>query len=169
MPFTREQKKEAYKKLPPEAQDFVMSNETTELIENLLKEAGLSEEQNVSADTEILYALYGLQPLAVAIANIANLSNKNVDDFSKLKSNLENNIFNKIPKNTEQNIEVEEKPVQNNIGEDFEQIILNQAKAMQPARSAPENLPTGEQKQEEKPKVVHNYTGESDPYREPLE
>lgn len=167
MKFSREQKKEAYKKLSPEVQDFVMSNETTELIENYLKEAGLSEEQSISADSEILYAMYGLQTLSEAIDNIAKSSGKNINDLSKLKTDLDNNIFRNIP---------QEKST-SNIGNSFEQIILNQARAMQPAREAgssqqqvvsskvPENLPV----EQEKPKVIHNYIGESDPYREPLQ
>jgi hypothetical protein len=65
---------------------------------------------------------------------------------------------------------------------------LNQAKAMQPAfaspelgygvakpavdeqrREAPTNLPTSEQNQSEQSRAIHNYIGESDPYREPIE
>ncbi|MDP2642012.1 MAG: hypothetical protein Q8P21_01840 [bacterium] len=72
-----------------------MSNETAELIANYSKEAGLSEEQMDLADSEILYTLFGLQTLAVAINNISRLSNKSVEELSKLKSSLENNIFNK--------------------------------------------------------------------------
>lgn len=172
MTFSRKQKIEAYKKLPPEVQDFVMSNETTELIENYLKETGLSEDQSISADSEILYAMYGLQTLSEAVENIAKLSGKNINDLVKLKKDLDNNILKNIP---------QEKST-NNIGQSFEDIILNQARAMQPARLAgesgrvtshevrdtnkvPENLPT----EQEKSKVIHNYIGDKDPYREPLQ
>lgn len=192
MNFTREQQKNAYEKLPPEVQDFIMANETTELISNYLKESGLTEDQSVLADSEILYALYRLQTLSTAMTNIEKLGNKNPGEFFKLKLNLENNIFDKIPQNT-QKIDTEQNQTepQNNIGESFEQIILNQAKAMQPARTqgeeparpageVPHNLPTNEPKsansttsfvepKEEKPKAIHNYVGESDPYRESLE
>ena len=181
MVFTKEQKKEAYKKLSPEVQDFVMSNETTELIENYLKEADLSEEQSTDADSEILYAMYGLQTLSGAIENIAKLSGKNINDLSKLKTDLDNNIFKNIPNMVNRPEEKSEETTQksspqNNVGNSFEQIILNQARAMQPAReaSAPENLPTADsatsyvEPQEEK-KVIHNYIGENDPYREPLQ
>jgi len=67
-------------------------------------------------------------------------------------------------------VQPKENQTQNRVGTDFEQIILNQARAMQPARPAgevPHNLPTNEP-QEEKPKAIHNYIGESDPYREPI-
>lgn len=96
MTFTKEQKKEAYVKLSPEVQSFIMDSETAELITNYLKETGLTPEQSNSADSEILYAMYGLQTLSEAIANIAKLNNKNINNLSKLKTNLENNIFSKI-------------------------------------------------------------------------
>ncbi len=99
MTFTREQKNTAYKKLSPEVQSFIMDNETTELIESYLKEVSLSEEQSNSADTDILCAMYGLQTLTEAINSIAKLSNKKMEDLSKLKTNLEENIFSKIPNN----------------------------------------------------------------------
>lgn len=74
------------------------------------------------------------------------------------------------------------------VGKDFEQIILNQARAMQLA-IPPENLPTDEQQTvdsatssqpsqnamtkqvvepKEEKKAIHNYIREGDPYREPL-
>src|SRR3990167_9277643 len=95
MTFTREQKQSAYKKLPPETQNLIMSNETTELISATLKEAGLNEEQENLADSEILYAMFCLQSLDDAINNIAKLSNKNPNDLSKIRSAVQNNILNK--------------------------------------------------------------------------
>jgi hypothetical protein len=50
------------------------------------------------------------------------------------------------------------------VGNDFEQIILNQAKAMRPATAPPSNLPTSDG-----PKTVPDYRINEDPYREPLE
>jgi hypothetical protein len=188
MTFTREQKKEAYKKLSPEMQDFVMDNETTEIIGNFLTEAGLNEEQSNDADLEILLAMYGLQTLSDAINNIAKLCGKNAENFSELKSNLERNIFDNITKikngatpvytNTEP-----KKETVSGVGQSFEQIILNQARAMQPARPAgyvPQNLPTNEPKptenvtenipiKQEEEHAIHNYVPGADPYREPIE
>src|SRR3989344_2518608 len=99
MVFTLSQKKTAYKKLSKDVQDFIMDSETTDLIEKYLVEVGLSAEQPDSADTEILNAMYGLQTFSEAMANIAKLSNKKVEELSKLRADLENNIFSKIPKN----------------------------------------------------------------------
>ena len=78
--------------------------------------------------------------------------------------------------------------IQNGVGQSFEQIILNQAKAMQPARNSsqqsvvssqvPENLPIGGVVSSEQPVVREELTkkpeitvptyGGSDPYREPI-
>lgn len=95
MSCTKEQKQSAYKKLPLEVQDLIMSGETTELVEQSLQEVGLNDEQSNLADSEILYALICLQSLDDAINNIAKLSGKNVADLSKLKSAIQDNIFNK--------------------------------------------------------------------------
>jgi hypothetical protein len=178
MKFTREQKKEAYQKLSPKIQDFVMDNETTELISSFFDEIGFSEEQSNDADLEILFTMYGMQTLSEAINSIANLSGKNAEQLAGLKVKLEDNIFKNIDKlknepvisETQQVEEIEPKletptQPQNNVGNSFEQIILNQAKAMRPA--APANLPTADI--EEKPKAIHNYVPGADPYREPIE
>lgn len=114
MAFTREQKKEAYEKLSPEVQDFIMDNETTELISGYLKESNLTGEQIDLADTEILCALFGLQTLSEAINNIA-ISNGNPQSFSTLKTNLEENIFSKIP-NTPQIENIPQELKENFIG-----------------------------------------------------
>lgn len=194
MPFSREQVKNAYLKLSPEVYDFVTSNDTTELISNYLTNSGIVMNTLDSADSEIFYATLGLQTLSDAISNIAQMSGKSVDELSGLKEKLDEEIFSKIAEFESLSKETEpkepenanEKPVlpQNKVGESFEQIILNQARAMQPARPAnetgrsmnyesgimvenkniPENLPT-----ENKPHDTHNYPKGEDPYREPLE
>ncbi len=96
MTFTRTQRQEAYKKLSPEVQSFIMDNETTDLIENYLTQAGFSEDQSNLADSEILYAMYGLQTLSDAMKNIAKIVNKSVDDLFSLQTNLDAGIFRKI-------------------------------------------------------------------------
>ncbi len=178
MTFTREQKKQAYEKLSPEVQDFVMSNETTELIGKLLRESGLSEDEEISADSEILYSLYGLQPLSIAIENIAKLSNRNLDNLSNLKMKLEDNVFGKIPQQKEADgVSVQKSTQQPTIPQPpkpeqprsriapvgFEEAILNQVRAMRVATPPPSNLPTAPEHN------VHDYKQGADPYREPTE
>ena len=190
MKFTREQKQSAYRKLSSEMQSFVMDNDTTEIIGNFLKESGLSEEQENLADSEIFYALLGLQTLSAAIENIAKLSNKNIADLSGLKEKLDSQIFNELAKlqteketgyeesghkekvEEKQNEEISTQRSESGVGKDFEQIILNQARAMRPAVVASSEQQVVSSKVEEKkqePKVIHNYIGENDPYREPIE
>ncbi len=96
MTFTRTQKQTAFKKLSSEIQDIILSTETTELISQYLKDSNLSEDHIDLAETEILNSMCGLQTLSEAISNISKLTGKNTNDFSKLKSNLEDNIFSKI-------------------------------------------------------------------------
>jgi hypothetical protein len=191
MSFSREQKQEAYKKLTSEVQDFIMSSETTELIDNYLKEVTLSETQSNDADSEILFAMYGLQTLPEAIQNIAKLSNKNVSDLSKLQKNLEENIFSKINLSklaSDQEEKLTKVYKSNPLGKSFEETILNQAKGMMPARHASQGDAGGparpadedmrnevrstsyeEREKNNKPVSVPNYSKGNDPYREPLQ
>lgn len=190
MKFTREQKQDAYKNLSPEIQDFVMLNETTEIIGNFLNTTSLNTEQSDVAYGELLCAMLNLQSLQEAMFSIAKLDNKNNGDFNELKENLEKNIFSKITEIQQKNIvestsfrnEIETEQKNNeeeNLNEElasFDEEMRNQIKAMRPARlasesvagrpareAASENLPIGEEKRG----VIHNYIG-SDPYREPL-
>jgi hypothetical protein len=97
MIFTSNQRKSAYKKLPEEVQDFIMSNATSEFIDARLKESGLSEIEADEADSEILYAMLGLQNLADAIRTIADITKKPLETYSKLSLDLQKEIFSKIP------------------------------------------------------------------------
>jgi hypothetical protein len=98
MTFTREQKQIAYKQLPEEVQEIIMSNQTTELISKYLREIGLTPEEAEKADSEILYAMYGMQTLEKAIGNIAASSSKGAKEMETLKNNLNDNIFTEINK-----------------------------------------------------------------------
>ena len=185
MAFTSQQSKAAYKKLPPEVQNLIMSSETTELISSALKGTGLDDEQANFADSEILYAMFCLQSLDDAISNIAKLSSKDVASLSKLKTNLENNIFNKYK---EFGVKIE-KPVTPTLtpatpptnlpmvekGEVVHDARLNNGSVGQvPHVEQPVNTPVtppAPQVKPEQPKVsVPDYRYESgkDPYREPL-
>ena len=95
MTFTREQRQAAYNRLQPDIQDIITSSWAAELVSSTLKEAGLTEDQRDLADSEILYALFCLQSLDDAINNIAKLSNKNLNDLSKIKLAVQDNILNK--------------------------------------------------------------------------
>lgn len=111
----------------------------------------------------------------IATEEVRGLENEKIENITSTKPET----------NTPTAKEVEEKPVAaqpNPIGQDFQKIIMNQAKAMQPAVPAdrimnhesrsmngkeekPANLPTGNNES----RVIHNYITGSDPYREPVE
>src|SRR5437868_4574323 len=96
MTFTVQQEKEAYRNLSNEMQDFIMSNETTEIIDSAIKSVNLSEEIATQADSEILYSLIGLQSLDQALQNISSLSNTPLEKLSPLKNILNEKVFSKI-------------------------------------------------------------------------
>lgn len=96
MKFTKEQQKIAYKKLPENVRDFIFSNEVNDLIDEIKKELGLTEEESAVADAEILYSLIGLQKLNESIEAIAKISNKKNQDFINVSQKLQIGIFDKI-------------------------------------------------------------------------
>jgi hypothetical protein len=123
MIFTLNQRRNAYKRLPEDIKILIMSNETTEIIENILKEAQLTEEQANLADSELLDVMFCLQSLDNAINNIAKLSNKTVNELSKLKSVVNDKILSKYT------IDIK----------DF--IEANKTTPIQHQSAAPKNLP----------------------------
>jgi len=96
MKFTKEQQRAAYKKLPEDVRDFVFSNEVNDLIDEIKKEIGLTEEQSAVADVEILYSLIGLQNITSSIEEIAKVSNKQRQDLTKISQKLQSGIFDNI-------------------------------------------------------------------------
>src|SRR3989344_3141984 len=97
MTFNRQQIQSAYRNLSKEAQSFVISTDTAELIDSTIKELGLTQEQTTVADGEIFNAMLGLQTLDNAIENISESSKRPADELANLKSNLKSNIFINIP------------------------------------------------------------------------
>ena len=191
--------------LSPELRTFVLDESWRREAEKIGKQFNLNEEKYASFENEVFLVLLCFEPKSDFAENIKKELGIDTNMAEWVAEDVEKNIFSKIANEidemwqiastesiggAEQNEETE-RPNQNQsqndvalaphsaseVGTDFEQIILNQAKAMQPARTpgdgpareAPANLPTGEQIMEEKPKVIHNYVGESDPYREPIE
>ena len=96
MTYSHEQRKSAYNKLPWKVQDFIMDNDTTDLIKSYINKIDFNEENKDLADSEILYSLLGLQELQDAISNIAKTSKKSEGELIVLKKDLQDNIFKKI-------------------------------------------------------------------------
>lgn len=169
--------KEQIEKIPKILKNFVLSTGWKKQLEEYLVSFRLEEWQKTLIENEVFIILMGFE-------DYNNLS-KNISEQTELEEGISNQISKFIIKNILEPIAVEvikeqeteettEKP-SNNIGNSFEQIILNQAIAMQPAvesseqlvssSQVPENLPTEDFKPESS---TPNYSG-NDPYREPVE
>lgn len=170
MSYTKEQKQSAYKKLPPEIQDLVMSNETTELITNAIKEIGLSEEQANLADSEILHTLFCLQSLDDTINNIAKLNNGGANDLLKLKSTIQDNILNKYKIDIKEFIDTNKsESIAPTSVPEIPPINLPMVERGEVAHDVPHVEHPPEIKPEPKaPLPDYRYPDGKDPYREPL-
>lgn len=93
--FSKEQKKEAYNKLPLEIKDLLVSPQTIDLVSEALENAGITGRSSYEADSEILFSLYGLQTLDKAIENIAQISGKEINKLDNLKQSIQKNILDK--------------------------------------------------------------------------
>ena len=172
-----------------------MSNETSDVIANYLKEVGLSDDQANFADGEIFNSLLGLQTLDASINNIIQLTGKRIEELSNLKSKLQENIFSKykelgVVQKVEEKVVVESEVQQIPIRKPEEKpVIINKQVENMP----PPNLPMVEPNEvvhdvkpqetqnkveikiQEEPPVKdkpdprnENYQAGKDPYLEPL-
>jgi len=196
--------------LPPELRAFVLTEKWREDAQKIGKQFNFDEVKYASFENEIFLVLLCFEPKNDFTENIKKELEIDSNMAGWIVEDIEKNIFSKVTNEIEamwqaadtESIEGPEqsegKEENDGVGESFEQIILNQAKAMQPAvaspklgygvakpavdeqrRDVPTNLPTDEENMEEKPsdfakatpdkKAIHNYVGESDPYREPIE
>jgi hypothetical protein len=171
--------------LSPELRAFVLDENWRREAEKIGKQFNLNEEKYASFENEVFLVLLCFENKSDFTENIKKGLEIDTNMAGWMAEDVEKNIFSKIAKQIDlmwqiattesdegpeqSGAEEESDQNQNNVGNDFEQIILNQAKAMQPAREAPTNLPIGNVNTEEKQKAIHNYVPGSDPYREPLE
>lgn len=177
--------KERIKILPEQLRAFVVDENWRREAEKIGKQFNLSEEKYTPFENEVFLVLSCFEPRADFAENIKRELEIDSNMAGWVDEEVNKSIFIRVSDEINamrQSEEVNETPPQNNIGNSFEQIILNQAKAMRPAMPAgevPHNLPRAEQSEQEKPsdfaqaspdkKVIHNYIGESDPYREPIQ
>lgn len=174
--------------LPKKMRDYLINGDWENNLENVLANFSLEEYQKISIGNETFFVLIGLEPCADLSQNISKEAEIDSNMAEWISDSIIKNIIDPaIEKFGEEDKDATENSMrqnQNKVGQSFEQIILNQAKAMQPASAAPEpsgeggsgyseakptqapeNLPT----ESDKPKAIHNYIPGSDPYREPLE
>lgn len=167
------------KKAHPIVKSFITSGDLEDTIGEIAENYNLNESEISDLNDLVCMILVGIEnpdKLFDEVPKITGLPQNLADDLSVAIQNIVlSTLASKIEAGTTRS------QPQNNIGNSFEQIILNQAKAMRPARpaggiqnpeagiqgktNAPTNLPTEENS---KPKIsVPNYSG-NDPYREQI-
>lgn len=183
---------EAIEKSSPEIKNLMFSVGLGEKVTDIAFENNLDEEIALKLSDEVGYVILGLKSRTSFFDSLVEIGiKKNV--ASSIAKEVELKIFSELDK-IKITPPIQEPPTQNNeepvpnrpderrdgVGQSFEQIILNQAKAMQPAvpadrimnhelgimnekKEPPNNLPTSE--------VPHNlptYKPGEDPYHEPI-
>ena len=203
--------KERLNVLSPELRAFVIDEKWRGEAEKIGKQFNFDEEKYASFENEIFLVLLCFEPLSDFIENIKRELEIDANMAGWMAEDVDKNIFSKVANEIDAMWQAEdfkqdegdqekiskepgENQTQNSVGAaphsesgvgtNFEQIILNQAKAMMPARPAdesggvtsyevrdtskkeekPNNLPTGQTPQHNIP----DYRSGEDPYREPL-
>ncbi len=165
---------EQYKKLDKNLRDFINAEKWRQDTSDIAKSFSLDEESQSKLENEIFFVLIGFEAVSDFKENIKKVLNINDSVAGSIEVSVNQIIFSKIMndlKNLEVNEEEEKvlptqpsKPRQSNVGNSFEENILNQAIAMMPA--VPENLPTEESASIQNPNTEPKYTDKKDPYRE---
>lgn len=162
--------KNQLEQIPDEVSSYVTNGDWADLLDSLLVKYNIEEYKKVAIENEVLLVLINLEPWRDFQTNIEREAEIDSNTAKLITEEIIKNIF-QINSVT-QSPQPEAKPQppqqpkpQNSIGSSFEQAIVNQARAMQPAREAPSNLPTSEQSE----RKIHDYKQGEDPYREPLE
>lgn len=196
--------KERLEMLPEALATFIKEEIWRKEAQKIGQQFGFDDSKYISFENEIFLVLLCFEPRNDLKENLKSELGTDNGTSEQLVKNVNDIIFSKVANelsNVEKEIEENEKKEQpqqsqNGVGQSFEQIILNQARAMQPARpkdetsgivnkeygikeEKPVNLPTGPQAQPQPSVQVPNYsTGEhkvhdykpgADPYREPIE
>ncbi len=171
--------------LPPQWKLFVTSENWRVVTLRLCTQFGLSEEQSAHLENEIFFVILGMEPPKDFSENIKSELGLDENTARRIADSVNGSVFSRVMSDLKEywnqidKTEVKQER-QSNVGSDFEQTILNQARAMQLAKPAdsgvtsseirgtidqtPPNLPI-EPVVEHK---IHDYTS-TDPYREPVE
>lgn len=169
---------EAIRKSSPEIKRLIFSVELGEKVTDIAFENNLEEEVALKLADEVGYVILDLKSRSTFFDSLTEIGvDKNV--ASSVAKEVESNIFSELDKikitppiqelpkepPPQSTSSVEPAPrSESGVGDSFEQIILNQAKAMRVA-IPPENLPV----EQSEPKAIHNYVPGTDPYRETAE
>lgn len=158
----------------PDLKAFLLAENWRKDVETVGKQFNLSEEKLARLENEAFLVLLCLEPKNDFLENIQKGLALDTNMAGWVAEDINRKVFSLVEKEmdiTWQKVDDSEleatKP--KNVGNDFEQIILNQARAMQGSKEAPDNLPTGESVVEANPnRTVHDYKEGNDPYREPI-
>ncbi|MFH0804535.1 MAG: hypothetical protein V1896_02955 [Candidatus Zambryskibacteria bacterium] len=183
--------KERIKILPEQLRAFMVDEKWRGDAQRVSERFSFDEEKYALFENEVFLVLLCLEPPTDFAESIKKELGIDNNMAGWIAEDVNKNIFSKVSDEITSMWQMAEQAenVTNKVGTDFEQIILNQAKAMQPAVASPKlgygvakpavderrreetpnNLPTGEGQAEEKPKAIHNYVPGTDPYREPIE
>lgn len=167
-------------KLPENARDFVVKAEWTDTLKMSVSQFNLSDEREYLIEYQVLNVLIGLSPSEELAENIIRKTgiDKNIAEW--ITESIEKDILEPYSELFPEETVTETIDAEKFAPNSYEQILINQAKAMRPVGVAPSNLPTTESRSlnpeaskdggAEK-KAIHNYIGYtgSDPYREPAE
>lgn len=156
----------------PAIKNFIASGEFEDVVEEISENFNLNENEISNLSDIILLILVGAvnpEDLLEKVIEVTMLPKNMAED---LATEIQSIILSTFAVETTSNM---------GVGQSFEEIILNQARAMQPAKPAdsrimnyesgsmngevepPDNLPIKQGEQG----VIHNYIGGNDPYREP--
>ncbi len=129
--------KEQIEKLPKTLKKFVLDNKWTEELYKYLQKFKLDEWQNTIIENEVLLILMGMEDYTNLTKNISEQTELENETAEQVSEFVIKNILEPVATEVVEEQEKEGDNIKpNNIGNSFEQIILNQAIAMQPARDA---------------------------------
>lgn len=137
--------------LPEKLQALIVDGSWGDKASEISKQFKLDDKKYINFEDEIFYVLLCFEPKSKFTENIKRELGIEQNLAEQITSEVEKNIFSKVVDDLnaiEKKIkETSKKPqvVQpaSKIGESFEQIILNQARAMQPARPTGESVAGG--------------------------
>lgn len=168
--------KERLNILSPELRAFVLDENWRRNAEKIGKQFNFDEEKYASFEDEIFLVLLCFEPKNDFAENIKRELGLDSNLAGWITEDVDKNIFSKVAneidsmwqiEDTERNERSERTEEKSDgVGESFEQIILNQARAMREA--VPANLPTeNSAPKSEVPKITIPDYSSGDPYREP--
>jgi hypothetical protein len=165
--------------LPEGLKFFVLNESWRTAAKKIAEQLGMNEDKYVLFENEIFLVLVCFEPKKDFSVNIAKELGIDDELAHTIGEEVDKNIFSNVSSDLEaieeqinDNNKITDQLKPNSVGTDFEQVILNQARAMRPAvASASTEQPVARIKEEGKEggqKLVHDYAAGQDPYREPL-